>query len=307
MFKEFYDQNVFLKSLNNTFLVLLPKKGGAEDLGTLDPSVYWGGLYKLLAKSQLASSLARRAASRGPPFPLSLCHGDGSVESSNQKGHGRGFILGCKIQHGRGRAVHIAHLLFVDDTIGVSGAAACSLLGAASGVSNKAVSGWDGVEEKVRRRLALWERQYISKGGRITLIKSTMASMPMYQMSSFKCPFLWQGDQKTCKEIFCGRGNLERKAHLVKWEVVYGDKEKGGLGIRKLTLLNKVLLGKWIWRFACDKEALWKQVLLAKYGQEDFSWRNKRLRVRLGWGFERRFKGSWLVLGKLGVQSGERQ
>ena len=28
-----------------------------------------------------------------------------------------GFISGCKIQHGRERAVHIAHLLFADDTI----------------------------------------------------------------------------------------------------------------------------------------------------------------------------------------------
>ena len=35
MFKEFYEQSAFIKSINNTFLVLLPKKGG---------------LYKLLAK-----------------------------------------------------------------------------------------------------------------------------------------------------------------------------------------------------------------------------------------------------------------
>ena len=58
-------------------------------------------------------------------------------------------------------------------------------LGLPLGVPNKAVYGWDGVEEKVRRRLALWKSQYISKGGRITLIKSTMASMPVYQMSLF--------------------------------------------------------------------------------------------------------------------------
>ena len=50
MFKEFYDYNIFLKSLNNTFLVLLPKKGGAEDLGDFRPISLLGGLYKLLAK-----------------------------------------------------------------------------------------------------------------------------------------------------------------------------------------------------------------------------------------------------------------
>ena len=37
------------------------------------------------------------------------------------------------------------------------------------GASNKASCMWDGVEEKMRWKLALWKRQYISKGGRITL------------------------------------------------------------------------------------------------------------------------------------------
>ena len=50
MFKEFHAQNSFLKSLNNTFLVLLPKKGGAEKLGDFRPISLLGGLYKLLAK-----------------------------------------------------------------------------------------------------------------------------------------------------------------------------------------------------------------------------------------------------------------
>ena len=50
LFKEFYDQKYFAKSLNTIFLVLIPKKGGAEDLGDFRPINLLGGLYKLLAK-----------------------------------------------------------------------------------------------------------------------------------------------------------------------------------------------------------------------------------------------------------------
>ena len=91
--------------------------------------------------------------------------------------------------------------------------------------------------------------------------------------------------EKLQRDFLWGGGNLERKAHLVNWEVVFADKEKGGLGLRKLVLLNKALLGKWIWRFSCDKENLWKQVILAKYGQEGLGWRT----IKANGAFGRRF------------------
>ena len=50
MFKEFYEQSSVIKSLNTTFLVLIPKKGGVEDLRDFRPISLLGGLYKLLAK-----------------------------------------------------------------------------------------------------------------------------------------------------------------------------------------------------------------------------------------------------------------
>ena len=50
MFKEFHEHNSFVRSLNNTFLVLIPKKSGVEDLGDFRPISLLGGLYKLLAK-----------------------------------------------------------------------------------------------------------------------------------------------------------------------------------------------------------------------------------------------------------------
>ncbi|RVX23910.1 hypothetical protein CK203_000153 [Vitis vinifera] len=44
-----FEEKSFAKSLNSTFLVLIPKKGGAEDLGDFRPISPLGGLYKLLA------------------------------------------------------------------------------------------------------------------------------------------------------------------------------------------------------------------------------------------------------------------
>ncbi|RVW52750.1 putative ribonuclease H protein [Vitis vinifera] len=81
---------------------------------------------------------------------------------------------------------------------------------------------------------------------------------------------MWDGVEER------GGGNLEGKVHLVKWDVVCTKKNKGGLGLRKIAILNRALLGKWIWRFACEKDNLWKQVITTKYGQENHGWRSKK-------------------------------
>ena len=49
-FKEFHEQGKFVRSLNATFLVLVPKKQNVEDLKDLRPISLVGGLYKILAK-----------------------------------------------------------------------------------------------------------------------------------------------------------------------------------------------------------------------------------------------------------------
>ena len=49
-FREFYEHSKFVKSLNATFLVLIPKKVGAEDLRDFRPISLVGSLYKWLAK-----------------------------------------------------------------------------------------------------------------------------------------------------------------------------------------------------------------------------------------------------------------
>ena len=39
-----------------------------------------------------------------------------------------------------------------------------------------------------------------------------------------------------------------------------------GLGIRKIRLFNIAFLGKWLWRFGIEKDALWRKVIELKYG-----------------------------------------
>ena len=49
-FKEFHEQGKFVKSINATFLVLIPKKHNVADFKDLRPISLVGGLYKILAK-----------------------------------------------------------------------------------------------------------------------------------------------------------------------------------------------------------------------------------------------------------------
>jgi len=74
------------------------------------------------------------------------------------------------------------------------------------GASYKSVSIWNGVIEKMERRLAGWKCMYLSKGGRLTLLKSMLSNLPTYLLSLFPIPvrvanrldkiqkaFLWGG------------------------------------------------------------------------------------------------------------------
>ena len=45
-FRQFHDFGSFVRSLNATYLVLIPKKGGVEDLKDFRPISLVGGLYK---------------------------------------------------------------------------------------------------------------------------------------------------------------------------------------------------------------------------------------------------------------------
>ena len=101
-------------------------------------------------------------------------------------------ISGLRINLNKSEIISVGSIAEVDSLaleLGCKvGALPSFYLGLPLGAPHNSVAVWDGVEEWFRKRLALWKRQYISKGGRITLIRSTLSSLPIYFMSLFRMP-----------------------------------------------------------------------------------------------------------------------
>lgn len=56
------------------------------------------------------------------------------------------------------------------------------------GASFKSTGIWNPILEKFQCRLAGWKRTYLSKGERLTLLKSTLSGLPNYYLSLFTIP-----------------------------------------------------------------------------------------------------------------------
>uniref|UniRef100_A0A0V0IVQ8 Putative ovule protein n=1 Tax=Solanum chacoense TaxID=4108 RepID=A0A0V0IVQ8_SOLCH len=125
-------------------------------------------------------------------------------------------------------------------------------LGMPLGAKSKSLSIWNFVVEKCERKLVNWKSQYLSSGGRVTLINSVLDAMPTYMMSLFPMPGKIIQRLDTIRRNFLWQGNGEgvKKFHLVKWDAVISNKKEGGLGIKNLKAHNKSLLLKWLWRLA---------------------------------------------------------
>jgi hypothetical protein len=107
---------------------------------------------------------------------------------------------------------------------------------------------------------------YFSKAGKVTLIKSTLSSLPTCFMSLFS--FLARVAnriEKLQQDFLWDEIVKEFKCHLVSWSKVFSPISKGDLGVQNLRIFNCALLGKWL----CMEEAWWRIVVDSTF---DSSW-----------------------------------
>ena len=169
-----------------------------------------------------------------------------------------------------------------------------SYLGLPLGANHKSLGVWNSVEDRFRKRLASWKSQYISKGGRLTLIQSTLSSLPIYCLSLFRMPVsICSRLEKIQREFLWSGSSLAKKTHLVNWKTVCTEKKKGGLGLRRLSILNKALMCKWCWRFANERDSHWRKVIRCKFGEDYGGWCSGDINGGFGVGLWKEIRKEW--------------
>nr|GFA63190.1 RNA-directed DNA polymerase, eukaryota, reverse transcriptase zinc-binding domain protein [Tanacetum cinerariifolium] len=125
-------------------------------------------------------------------------------------------------------------------------------------------SAWSSSIQKVRARLSKWKVKTLSIGGRLTLLKSVLGAVLIYNMSIYKAPKRVLHDMEMLRsKFFNGGDSQDSRISWVAWERVLSSKKNGGLGVLSFFALNRALLLKWLWRFLSQDNYLWSYVIRA--------------------------------------------
>lgn len=119
--------------------------------------------------------------------------------------------------------------------------------------------------DKFAQRLEGWQAKYLSFGGKTTIIKSVLSSLPIHIFSCMSVPKQVLRQMEDLMASFIWSENGQHRIHWVAWKKTCKPVEQGGLGIRSVTDMICGLHGK----IACkimSQNSLWTRKLLQKYG-----------------------------------------
>ncbi|KAJ0732921.1 putative RNA-directed DNA polymerase [Helianthus annuus] len=154
-------------------------------------------------------------------------------------------------------------------------------LGLVVGANMNLIRNWKPVIDVFKKRLSIWKAKNLSYGGRITLLKSVLNSLPTYFFSLYKAPAKVIEILERMRRVFFW-GGVDDNSYMswMAWEKVSAPTEYGGLGFGSLRDSNLALLSKWWWRFQTDKDGLWRRVVWAVH-HNNRSWSSIPAKVSL--------------------------
>ena len=125
---------------------------------------------------------------------------------------------------------------------------------------------WMWLYKKIESRILLWTNHFLSRGGRLVLLKAVLQSIPVYWASIAHIPKgIIAKIRKKCINFLWTTRSKKEGIPLVKWPKIVLPKSRGGWGIKNLDLFCKALAAKSLWRLVENPDMLWGRTLREKY------------------------------------------
>ncbi|XP_078429384.1 uncharacterized protein LOC144701450 [Wolffia australiana] len=255
-----------MERINKSFLFLLPKRQGAENVGDYRPISLSNSIYLIVVKTPsqpLGIPLLQYADD-------TLFFIEGSVEEAKNLAALLRLFANCSGLHiNRGKSEFVGFGLSMEEETQCAsaletpvGSLPMRYLRLPLSVDSLQQADWQLVVEKVERRLEGWKQRVLSRGGRLVLLRSKRRSRIMRR-------FFWKGAN-------AGEG---RVIALVSWNDICTPTKQGGLGVPDLNTLNVALLTKWVGRIVGPEGDLIKEVERDRYGS-NLDWEKLMRNVR---------------------------
>ncbi|XP_051221867.1 uncharacterized protein [Lolium perenne] len=121
-------------------------------------------------------------------------------------------------------------------------------------------------KRKFSKNASDWAEKYISSRAKEILIKSVLQSISTYAMGVFEFPMGLVDDlHKIIRDFWWGDEDDRRKMHWLAWDKITRPKTQGGVGFRDLRVLNQALLARQAWRLIQFPDSLCARLLKARY------------------------------------------
>lgn len=131
--------------------------------------------------------------------------------------------------------------------------------------NNYRIKDWHWILAKIESKLKHWSYKWLSRAGRLVLIKSVLMVVPVYWASLTWVPKgILSSIDKLCSRFLWAGSKSKKVTSWIAWDKVARLKDWGGWGIKNLACFSQCLAAKIIWRLI-STENLWTSVSKRKY------------------------------------------
>lgn len=134
-------------------------------------------------------------------------------------------------------------------------------------IGRQRISYFSEIVSKVASRIRGWHTKILSYGGRATLVRHVLQSLPIHLISDISPPKTsLKQIQRLTTDFFWGWKNDRKKYHWSSWKNLSFPYDEGGIAMRQISDVCIALQFKQ-WLVFRSKNTLWGDFLRAKYCQ----------------------------------------